>query len=155
MNTTLEALLGLDEDLQSVDRAELLAANDRSLLRELVAIRKARDLTQGDVGKLMGVSQPSVAAFEAHDSNPKLSTIRRYAQAVGALIRHEVDKDEGQLQDKLQREVWTRSSGAVSHSSGSLIATFVAGSGAASFRFSSASSVRYGDSSQADFALAG
>jgi transcriptional regulator with XRE-family HTH domain len=38
----------------------------------------------------MGVTQPSVAAFEREDSNPTLSTIRRYALAVGARISYQV-----------------------------------------------------------------
>ena len=36
---------------------------------------------------------PAVAAFESHESNPTLSTVRRYALAVGARISHEVDDD--------------------------------------------------------------
>lgn len=108
--TTLEELLGIDPSSPDVVRAEQLAMNDRALLRELVAIRKERQLSQARVGEIMGISQPSVAAFEAHDSNPRLSTIRRYAHAVEALIVHRVEKDEGQLLDSTRRGEWVATS---------------------------------------------
>lgn len=106
---TLDELLGLDPASPDVLRAERLAENDRALLRELVRIRKARKLSQADVGAIMGISQPSVADFEAHDSNPTLAKIRRYAHAVRALIVHRVEPDEGQLLDARRGE-WVSTS---------------------------------------------
>ena len=38
----------------------------------------------------MGTDQASVSRFESGHSDAHLSTVRRYAKAVGALIRHEV-----------------------------------------------------------------
>lgn len=104
--TTLEGLMGVDPTSPDIVRAEQLADNDHALLRELVQIRKSRSLSQAAVGGLMGISQPSVAAFEAHDSNPTLATIRRYAHAVRALIVHKVERDEGQLLDASLRDQW-------------------------------------------------
>lgn len=86
----LDDLLGLDPTAPEVLRAEQLATHDRVLIRDLVALRKYRNLSQADVARLLGISQPSVAAFEAHDSNPTLAKIRRYAQAIGAVIEHRV-----------------------------------------------------------------
>ncbi|MFE4951961.1 helix-turn-helix domain-containing protein [Leifsonia sp. NPDC056665] len=71
--------------------ADDLVAEHRLLMRALVAQRKAHNLTQETVAERMSVSQPTVAAFERYDANPTLSTIRRYALAVGAGIRHHVD----------------------------------------------------------------
>lgn len=107
--STLDELLGLDPESGDVLRAELLATGDRALLRDLVQIRRERGLTQADVAKLLGIRQPSVAEFEAHDSNPTLATIRRYAHAVRALIKHKVEADEGQLLDE-RREEWESTS---------------------------------------------
>ena len=104
---TLAELLGVDLDSPEMRRAELLAANDRRLLDELVRIRQARGLSQAAVGEIMGVTQPTVAAFEAYDSNPRLSSIRRYAHAVGALVRHQVEADTGQLADPARRAEWS------------------------------------------------
>lgn len=63
---------------------------------ELVALRREAGLTQGDVAERMGVSQQAVSKFERYDSDPKLSTVRRYANAVGALVEHRVERDQGQ-----------------------------------------------------------
>lgn len=104
---TLENLLGIDLDSPEMRRAELLAANDRRLLDELVKIRQMRGLSQAAAGEIMGVTQPTVAAFEAYDSNPRLSSIRRYAHAVGALVRHQVEADRGQLADPAGRAEWS------------------------------------------------
>lgn len=108
--TSLEELLGLDPHSPDLLRAEMLADNDRELLRALVEVRRARHLSQRAVGEIMGVSQASVSQFEDHDSNPTLATIRRYAHAVGALIAHKVEADKGQLLDPSQRTGWLTSS---------------------------------------------
>ena len=85
---TLEELLGIDPDSPSMRRATQLVENDRALLRRLIQLR-------GD----QGVTQPTVARFEAYDSNPTLASIRRYAHAIGALIKHVVETDSEQRQD--------------------------------------------------------
>lgn len=78
-------------DLERLDQLadQLLAATD-VLLEQLVAFRKMRGLTQREVADRMGVSQPTVAAFERYDANPRLSSIARYAMAVEALLNLEV-----------------------------------------------------------------
>lgn len=103
---SLEEILGFDPDSAEARRAQLLAANDRALLRELVRLRKEQGISQDAVGRMLGISQPSVAAFESHDANPKLSTIRRYAHAIGALVRHTVAQDVGQLTDPDRAMGW-------------------------------------------------
>lgn len=75
------------------ERAEQLVDSHASLMQQLIALRKDRNLSQELVGKRMGISQPAVAAFEGHESNPTLSSIRRYALAVGATIEHTVRDD--------------------------------------------------------------
>lgn len=75
-------------------RAKFLAREDHQLLRELVSLRKALGLSQADVAERLGLTQPTIAAFERYDSDPKLSTIRRYAQVVGLLVRHRVEVDD-------------------------------------------------------------
>ena len=72
-------------------------------------VRRERGFTQAQVAESMGVKQPTVADFEAHDSNPTLSRIRRYAHAVGALISHRVELDSGQLLDH-RRDEWVPAS---------------------------------------------
>lgn len=74
-------------------RAEALVEGHIELMKRLIAMRAKHHLTQDEVAERMGVSQPTVAAFERYDSNPTLSTIRRYAMAVEARIEHEVVDD--------------------------------------------------------------
>lgn len=93
---TLEEMFGIDPESPEAQRADFLVDSDMRMLDKLVQIRRERGLTQAQVGAIMGVSQPTVAEFEATGSNPRLSTIRRYAQAVEALVRHEVEPDRGQ-----------------------------------------------------------
>jgi transcriptional regulator with XRE-family HTH domain len=78
-----------------------LVLGHEELMAQLIELRQTKDITQGTVAARMGVTQPTVAAFEAHDSNPTLSTLRRYALAVRVSISYTVeDADpEGRLND--------------------------------------------------------
>jgi transcriptional regulator with XRE-family HTH domain len=86
----LDDLLGIDRTDPTQELALELVESDDQLLRKLVAVRNQKNLTQGEIGRRMGVTQPAVAALERADADPKLSTLRRYALALGVLIRHTV-----------------------------------------------------------------
>lgn len=90
----IDDLLGIDAEDPQVALATVLVRADTTLLRELVETRARAGLSQQEVADRLGISQPSVAAFERYDNDPKLSTIRRYALAVGALVTHSVDDAE-------------------------------------------------------------
>ena len=77
-------------------RAKVLAREHRVMRSELTLLRREAGLSQGDVAERMGVTQQAVSKFERYDSDPKLSTVRRYANAVGALVAHRVERDQGQ-----------------------------------------------------------
>lgn len=87
---TLENIFGVNVHDPEVALALALAEADVSLRHALVQLRKLSGLSQQDVADRLGTTQPSVAGFESHDNDPKLSTIRRYAQVVGALVSHQV-----------------------------------------------------------------
>lgn len=53
-------------------------------------------MTQKQVADLLGISQQAVTKLERYDSDPKLSSLRRYANAVGAIVEHRVIPDVGQ-----------------------------------------------------------
>ena len=89
-------LFEVDPETPEFLRAKALVREDRRFLRSLVQMRKEQQLSQDDVAERLGITQPTVASFERYDSDPKLSTIRRYAQAVGLLICHRVELDRGQ-----------------------------------------------------------
>lgn len=63
---------------------------DQGLLQRvidrLIGFRKALGLTQTEVARRMGVGQPTVSGFETEMSDPRLSTLQRYARAVEARL---------------------------------------------------------------------
>lgn len=84
-------------------RADALALAEQRFHADLIRARRERGLTQQDVAERLGVSQPTVAAFERYDNDPRLSTIIRYAHGVGVLIDFDVTPDRGQL---VERSEW-------------------------------------------------
>jgi transcriptional regulator with XRE-family HTH domain len=83
----------LEEAKQSpVFRAEYEDADDRQqLIDALVMLRRALGLSQKEVAKRMGIGQPTVSGFEKESSDPKLSTLQRYARAVEARLLIKVE----------------------------------------------------------------
>ena len=61
-----------------------LARQTYRMMFGLVELRGQRGLSQADVAELLGVTQQAVSKFEQMDADPKLSTVRKYALAVGA-----------------------------------------------------------------------
>jgi ribosome-binding protein aMBF1 (putative translation factor) len=62
----------------------------RLLLRQLVEARKAAHLTRTAVAARMGASEAAVARLEAATGDPKVSSIERFAAAVGKRIQWEI-----------------------------------------------------------------
>lgn len=84
----------MQDDLAAIEaRAASLVATHEKLLEDLIAQRRKHQIPQDVVAERMGVTQPTVAAFERHDGNPTLSTIRRYAMAVDARIEYKIIDD--------------------------------------------------------------
>jgi transcriptional regulator with XRE-family HTH domain len=63
------------------------AMERHGILDRLVGLRRALRLSQTTVAVRMGVRQPTVSGFETEDSDPRLSTLQRYARAVEARLR--------------------------------------------------------------------
>jgi transcriptional regulator with XRE-family HTH domain len=67
-----------------------------NLVQQLADLRRKQGLSQREVGRRMGVGQQTISQLEngrSHTSNyhsPFLSTLQRYARAVGAEIDFEV-----------------------------------------------------------------
>ncbi|WP_235593855.1 helix-turn-helix domain-containing protein [Rhodococcus ruber] len=66
---------------------------------ELAAARRRQGLSQTLVAARMGTSQSAVARLERGDLDPRLSTLERYAQAVG-VDGHENLTVRGQENDR-------------------------------------------------------
>lgn len=68
-----------------------LQAEEFALLDELLRARRSAGLTQAEVAQRMGTKTPAVARLEAGGGSkrhsPSISTLRRYAAAVGCRLR--------------------------------------------------------------------
>lgn len=96
---TVRDLFGV-ESLNPLEAlADRLVVEDYDLVRELYARRIAQGLSIEEVAERMGVHPDSVRDFEGYDANPRLSTIRRYALSVGALVEHTVTAVIEEIQD--------------------------------------------------------
>jgi transcriptional regulator with XRE-family HTH domain len=60
-----------------------MAARRRELADELVTLRHAAGLSQTEVAARMGTSQSAVARIESGEADVRLSTLDRYAAALG------------------------------------------------------------------------
>jgi ribosome-binding protein aMBF1 (putative translation factor) len=68
------------------------ALRRRQLLRELAARREKLGLSQTVVAARMGTSQSAVARLEAGEIDAKLSTVERFAAALGQKVEWRVGK---------------------------------------------------------------
>lgn len=59
------------------------ALRARKLLRALAERRQALQLSQTVIAARMGTSQSALARLEAGESDPRISTVERYALALG------------------------------------------------------------------------
>jgi DNA-binding XRE family transcriptional regulator len=59
----------------------------RRLVAELAASRRTLGLTQTEVAERMGTSQSAVARLEAQAADARLSTLERYAAALGRQLQ--------------------------------------------------------------------
>lgn len=88
---------GLDQETESERLARRLAEADLHLIDMLRRVREARNLSQNQLGELLGVSQATVSAFESCAAEPKMSTIRRYAHALNVMVVHHVQPTDTSL----------------------------------------------------------
>lgn len=72
------------------DFPRLLQASERrrALLHTLAAQRKRRKLSQTKVAAAMNTSQPTLARLETTAADAKLSTVERFADALGYAIEY-------------------------------------------------------------------
>jgi len=66
------------------------ALDRRGLMRALAAERERQHIPQQVVAKTMKTSQPAVARIESGEVDLRVSTIERYAAAVGQRVRFQI-----------------------------------------------------------------
>lgn len=89
--TSLDELLGLNPNDPAQVRARGLVEADTNLMRDLRALRKRRGLTVEDIAHRVGASPEAIAYLESGEQDPRLSTLRRYALALGVTVTHKVE----------------------------------------------------------------
>ena len=78
----------LNKELQNPEfKVEYEALEDEFILaKEVIQLRKSNNLTQKDLAKLAGTSQPAIARLESGNYKKlSLSFIRKVAEALGAV----------------------------------------------------------------------
>ena len=72
-----------------------LARADQQLIEDLIAARVTAGLQQKDIAARIRRDPAVVSTFEKLGGDPRLSTIRRYARAVGVRVTHHVEPPQG------------------------------------------------------------
>jgi ribosome-binding protein aMBF1 (putative translation factor) len=77
-----------------------MAARRRSLTEALVLRRTELGMSQTQVAALMGTSQSAVARLESGDADVRLSTLERYASAIGHRLGWHLELDDDGRTDR-------------------------------------------------------
>jgi DNA-binding XRE family transcriptional regulator len=81
VDVAAEALYALAHELAKPKTLAQAKANE--LVVSLRDLRRKAGLTQQQVAKLLGVSQPELSQYEAGRADGRLSTLRKYVAAMG------------------------------------------------------------------------
>jgi DNA-binding Xre family transcriptional regulator len=83
----------LEQDPEFRKRVDV-ALNEMRIEQDLAALRVARGISQAELAKRIGVSQPAIARLESgRVKNLTIKTLARYAAALGGQVRIEIVKD--------------------------------------------------------------
>jgi transcriptional regulator with XRE-family HTH domain len=70
-------------------------AEDMLLESRLYELRESLNISQQDLARNLGISQPSVVAIEQRGNELKISTLKRYVEAMGGTLRLDVELPGG------------------------------------------------------------
>ncbi|MCO4256477.1 helix-turn-helix transcriptional regulator [Pseudarthrobacter cellobiosi] len=101
MSETNSIFVSDPNDLKQMIASELINQS-QDMMDELLQLRKRKGMTQQDIADIIGITRTAVTAFERYDSDPKLSTLVRYAMAVGARLN--ITVEDGETWAKVERE---------------------------------------------------
>lgn len=93
---------------ERLHRARKQIRLDEQLVEQLQTIREQQGVTQEELAFRMGITQPAVSSIESGNTDPKLGTLRRYANALGCVISHHVETDDGRSSSCVEERVVNR-----------------------------------------------
>ncbi|MCE8012642.1 MULTISPECIES: helix-turn-helix domain-containing protein [Halomonadaceae] len=93
MARTLDQLIA-NESPEVVNRAKEKA--DAMLLElRLAEIRHLVEMTQAEMAEALGVKQPTIAGMEKSGQDLRLSSLKRYVEAIGGKVRLDIELPDG------------------------------------------------------------
>mgnify|MGYP002724415104 CR=1 FL=1 len=93
MTRTLDQLLA-SERPEVVNRAKEKA--DEMLLElRLSEVRLLVEMTQAEMAEALGVKQPTIAGMEKGGQDLRLSSLKRYVEAIGGKVRLDIELPDG------------------------------------------------------------
>lgn len=93
MTKTLQELLS-ERSLDSQARIQQLA-EQLFLENQLYRIREELEISQKELAQTMGIKQPSLSAIENRGNDLKISTMKKYVEAMGGKLRIDVELPTG------------------------------------------------------------
>lgn len=95
----MSKLISLDEVMGSLPQErqdEINEMTDELMLEAgLSSLRQNLELSQRDLAKALGISQPAVAKIEQRGNEIKLSTLKRYVETMGGKLSLAVQMPDG------------------------------------------------------------
>jgi transcriptional regulator with XRE-family HTH domain len=93
MAKTLQELLA-GRSPESQDRIQKMA-DELRLQTQLHLIREELEVSQKELAEILGIKQPSLSAIENRGHDRKISTIKKYVEAMGGKLRIDVELPTG------------------------------------------------------------
>ena len=93
MTKTLQEMLA-ERSLDSQARIKQLA-EQLLLENQLSRIREELEISQKELAQTMGIKQPSSSAIENRGNDLKISTMKKYVEAMGGKLRIDVELPTG------------------------------------------------------------
>ena len=93
MTKTLQELLA-ERSLGSQARIQQLA-EQLFLENQLYRIREELEISQKELAQTLGIKQPSLSAIENRGNDLKISTMKKYVEAMGGKLRIDVELPTG------------------------------------------------------------
>ena len=93
MAKTLQELLA-GRSPESQDRIQKMA-DELRLQTQLYLIREELEISQKELAEILGINQPSLSAIENRGHDLKISTIKKYVEAMGGKLRIDVELPTG------------------------------------------------------------